>query len=106
MIDVDALVAWLEAQIDEDERRSTAVVDHLMHGGAGAALEGVHISIRQHTMNWVPGRVAAEVEFKRSLIAEHRERRSVQSVRQLQRMAAVYRIRDGFDPSWLPEEAS
>jgi hypothetical protein len=66
---MDDLVAWLSAQLDEDERVALACRDEEFWGPG----EDVPASARRHIARWDPARVLAEVKAKREILRDYEE---------------------------------
>ncbi len=93
MIDVDALVAWLEAQLNDDAGVYQLSLDIGDRGRWEFLLDD--IAAKKRII-----RLGGEFD----VFSEPYTSQSVW-VRVLRELVAPYRDRDGFDPSWLTEEA-
>jgi hypothetical protein len=114
------LVTWLRAQIDEDERMARSCRHQVWtrDGGmiiADHATEEIVVDwvycegAWDHIPRWDPARVLGEVRAKRWLLDEiigelADDSESVMDRLRLQHLALPYADREGYDPSWRPEE--
>lgn len=68
------LVPWYRAQLDEDERIALAAPRHdwtILLAGDVESGERTEQRVLDHVMQHDPGRILAEVEAKRRILAEH-----------------------------------
>lgn len=116
MTAMDELVAWLRAQLDEDEQLAVAAVEAeaagVGWGAAGALVEFIE--------TWTPARALLQVAATRRLLDQYDEMKARAARNQLTRdpvprfmvswlmvqiwhEALAYAGRDGYRPEWTPQ---
>lgn len=126
---MDDLMAWLGAQLDEDERVALAIepderrwewepdAETVRSAGGSYVACGpwsgpVTSSSPLTLVRWDPTRVLAEVEAKRAILHYHmgaatnpQHYRHTAAVAVLRCLTLPYRDRPGFNPEWAAEAA-
>lgn len=126
MVGMDDLVAWLRAQLDEDERVAKAAdsgrwlpegkgisfefyADEFPDGEAWAYLVADTKANQWHITNWAPARVLAEVEAKREILEsaavldDWDGGNPYMAARIIRALALPYADRDGYRAEWRPD---